>query len=340
MCCGFACQHFGVLLGIYPHKHAGQWLLVHFQAHAFHHLQAAVAGFIQTLTQAQHVFAVLAVGQNAVHHALAQLGAGQAAEQFGIGQRANAFGLGRDIAHAQAASQCFGETSQQDDAAQPVQCGQPHGVLRGKVSVGVVFQHQKVMLFGQAQHVIGYGQRQSKARRVVHHRVGDQHFGLVGGGQMFQYCQIGPIAQAWNRQHLHPQGAQHAKYHEPGRVLYQDRIAGAQSAAQHQIHALGNAGDSHQLLLGVNRQPLGQQVGRQLLAQRRVTLRCAIAQQLHACAAPHTAHGGVEHVVVHPVGGQDAGAAIQLRTFCGAEHAAQQKGCIKRRIGREDGRFE
>ena len=269
------------------------------------------------------MLAVLPLGQDAVDHALAQLGAGQAAEQFGIGQGADAFRLGGDVAHAQAAGQGFGKAPHQHHPAQAVQRGQAHGRLGGEIGVGIVLQNQKVMLLGQAQHVVRHGQAQAKAGRVVYHGVGDEQLGPVRGGQALQTVHIRPIAQAWHGQHLHAQGPQQAKHQEPGRVFDQHRIAGAQQAAQHQVHALGHAGDGHQLLLRIHRQPLRQQVGGQLLAQRRIALRRTIAQQLQAGAAPHGAHGRVEHVVVQPAGGQDAGAAVKLRALGGAEHAAQ-----------------
>ena len=337
LCSGLAGQHFGVLVqGVYPGKHAGQRLLVHHQAHVLHQLQAAVAGFIEPLAQALYVFAVVAVRQDAVHHALAQFGAGQAAEQLGVRQRLNPRGRCRDIAHAQAARQSFGKTTDQEHAAQAVQGGQPRG-LDHKVGIGVVFQDQKIVLLGQTQQVIRHRQRQAKPRGVVHHRVGNKQLGLVRLGQLLQGLNIGPVAQARHGHHPHPQRAQQAKYQKPGRVFHQHGIAGAQHAAQHQIHALRDAGHGHQLLLRVHRQTLCQQIRGQLLAQGCVALWGTVAEQLHASAAAHGAHGGVQHVVIHPAGRQHARAAIEMHAIMLAKNAAQQKRRIKSRVGCQAG---
>ena len=45
-----AVQHLGIAPGVGPDKHAGPWLLVHEQAHAFHQFQAVLVGRIHRCT--------------------------------------------------------------------------------------------------------------------------------------------------------------------------------------------------------------------------------------------------------------------------------------------------
>ena len=137
-------------------------------------------------------------------------------------------------------------------------------------------------------------------------------------GQGLQRHQIGAARQARHADHVHAHDLQSAKDQKPGGVFHQNRVAGLQETANNQIQALGDAADRHQVVHGVRGNVLRLQYGRQVLAQRQVALRLAIAEQGGFCpraAAGDGAHGPRDQPMVHPRGGQAAGASRAVPAF-------------------------